>query len=105
MAPSQLSIATSSLLRLVKEEASYHKELEQQQSRLLKSEQCGGDENADYTIKQEVRPRVLPYRLVNRDLMGIVKANGAPSTFLETSYRRNESNLSPAKGQNQGRYG
>jgi len=53
--PSQLSIATLSLLRLVKEEASYHKELEQQQARLQKSEQGGGDENADYTIKQEVR--------------------------------------------------
>lgn len=57
--PSQLSIATSSLLRLVKEEASYHKELEQQQSRLQKLEQGGGDENADYTIKQEVRPMNL----------------------------------------------
>ncbi len=61
--PSQLSIATSSLLRLVKEEASYHKELAQQQSRLQKLEQGGGDENADYTIKQEVRP----WNLLSRD--------------------------------------
>ena len=54
MAPSQLSIATSSLNRLVKEENSYHKELEQQQARLKKLEQPSADENAEYMIKQEV---------------------------------------------------
>ena len=52
--PSQLAIATSSLLRLVKEETSYHKELQQQESRIAKLEQDGGDENIEYTIKQEV---------------------------------------------------
>lgn len=53
--PSQLSIATSSLNRLVKEEASYHKELEQQQASIAKLEQGGSsDENAEYTLKQEV---------------------------------------------------
>ena len=58
MAPSPLSIATSSLNRLVKEERSYHKELEQQQARVTKLEQNpGDDENADYVIKQEVIPR------------------------------------------------
>lgn len=56
-APSQLSIATSSLTRLVKEESSYHKELEQQQARIAKLEAGEGkdDENAEYTLKQEVR--------------------------------------------------
>ncbi|MCJ1249240.1 hypothetical protein MMC30_006463 [Trapelia coarctata] len=72
--PSQLSIATSSLLRLVKEEASYHKELEQQQSRLQNSKHGGGDENADYTIKQEAMKAP-----------GITKANDA---FLETWQKR-----------------
>ena len=53
--PSQLSIATSSVQRLVKEEASYHKELSQQQARLdtllaNKDE----DENAEFQLKQEV---------------------------------------------------
>lgn len=54
--PSQLSIATSSLNRLVKEESSYHKELEQQQARIAKLEGGEGqdDENAEYTLKQEV---------------------------------------------------
>ncbi|KAK4556097.1 tubulin folding cofactor A [Recurvomyces mirabilis] len=53
--PSQLAIATSSLNRLVKEEASYHKELEQQQASIAKLEQGGGDENAEYTLRQERR--------------------------------------------------
>lgn len=52
--PSQLAIATSAVNRLVKEEASYHKELEQQQARIAKLEQGGGDENAEWTLKQEV---------------------------------------------------
>jgi len=53
--PSQLAIATSSVHRLVKEEASYHKELTQQKERLEKliaSED--GDENAEFQLKQEV---------------------------------------------------
>lgn len=55
-APSQLAIATSSLNRLVKEEASYHKESQHQQERIAKLEARGNadDENAEYTLKQEV---------------------------------------------------
>jgi tubulin-specific chaperone A len=53
-APSRLSIATSSVKRLIKEEASYHKELEQQEERIKKLEQSDGDENAEYQLKQEV---------------------------------------------------
>lgn len=54
--PSQLAIATSSLNRLVKEEASYHKELEQQQSRIakLESNPDSENENAEYELRQEV---------------------------------------------------
>lgn len=52
--PSPLAIATSVLKRLVKEEASYHKELEQQQTRVAKVEQDSSDENAEYVLKQEV---------------------------------------------------
>ncbi|KAK1079211.1 tubulin folding cofactor A, partial [Friedmanniomyces endolithicus] len=51
--PSQLAIATSVVNRLVKEEASYHKELEKQQASIAKLEQGGGDENAEYMLKQE----------------------------------------------------
>lgn len=58
--PSKLAVATSSVVRLVKEEASYHKELEQQQARIKKLEGSTGDENAEYQLKQEVRPRRLP---------------------------------------------
>lgn len=53
-APSQIAIATSAVNRLVKEEASYHKEIEQQKVRIAKLEQGGGDENAEYELKQEV---------------------------------------------------
>ncbi|MCJ1413773.1 hypothetical protein MMC32_000098 [Xylographa parallela] len=49
--PSQLSIATSSLVRLVKEESSYHKELQGQLARIEKLDE--GDENAEYILKQE----------------------------------------------------
>ncbi|KAK0363923.1 tubulin folding cofactor A [Friedmanniomyces endolithicus] len=53
--PSQLAIATSVVNRLVKEEASYHKELEKQQASIAKLEQGGGDENTEYVLKQERR--------------------------------------------------
>lgn len=53
--PSPLAIATSSLQRLVKEEASYYKELEKQEARLKKIEaSTEEDENREYTLKQEV---------------------------------------------------
>ncbi|EME42504.1 hypothetical protein DOTSEDRAFT_81365 [Dothistroma septosporum NZE10] len=54
-APSQLAIATASLNRLVREEASYHKESQHQQDRIFKLETGGNgdDENAEYTLKQE----------------------------------------------------
>jgi len=52
--PSKLAIATSSVKRLIKEEASYHKELSQQEVRIAKLEAGNGDENAEYQLKQEV---------------------------------------------------
>lgn len=55
---SPLAIATSSVKRLVKEEASYHRELEQQTKRLqqLESEDANNDDegNRPYLLKQEV---------------------------------------------------
>ncbi|THW39561.1 hypothetical protein D6D19_02847 [Aureobasidium pullulans] len=54
--PSQLAIATSAVNRLVKEEASYHKELEHQQVRIEKLKQASSDEeNAEWNLKQENR--------------------------------------------------
>ncbi len=53
--PTQITIATSSLQRLVKEEASYHKELKHQEARLEKLlASKDEDENAEYQLKQEV---------------------------------------------------
>lgn len=51
--PSKLAVATSSLNRLVKEEASYYKEMEQQQVRIKKLEAGSEDENAEYLLRQE----------------------------------------------------
>lgn len=57
--PSQLSIDTSSVLRLLKEEKSYRIELKQQEARLEVLEGRGkedgiGDPNYDFQVKQEV---------------------------------------------------
>ncbi|KAL4807385.1 tubulin binding cofactor A [Aspergillus unguis] len=56
MAPrSQLEITTSALQRLVKEEASYRRELDQQKERIqkLEAQDPSEDENRDYMLKQE----------------------------------------------------
>lgn len=55
MAPSQVQISTSVLQRLIKEETSYHKELEQQKARISKIENGEGDDpdNYEYQMKQE----------------------------------------------------
>jgi tubulin-specific chaperone A len=58
--PSKIAIATGSVLRLVKEEASYHKEIVQQEERIAKLEASEGDHNKEYTLKQEVRYPILP---------------------------------------------
>lgn len=58
--PTPLAVATSSVQRLVKEEAYYHKDLASQQARIAKLEtdiaekSADLDENADYVLKQEV---------------------------------------------------
>lgn len=65
MAPSQIQIATSSLQRLLKEEASYFKEQEQQEARIQKLENQDpatapdSDGNREFVLKQEVCP-ILP---------------------------------------------
>lgn len=59
--PTPLAIATSSLQRLIKEESSYHKELQQQQKRIANLEKTQVEEtdedrgNAEFSLKQEVR--------------------------------------------------
>ena len=56
MAPSQVQIATGVLQRLVKEEQSYYKEMDQQKARISKLEKGEGDdaENMDFQLRQEV---------------------------------------------------
>jgi tubulin-specific chaperone A len=62
--PSQLAIATSSVNRLLKEEASYHKEVEQEEAKIkaLKEKIDSGvnkDENASYMLRQQVSPQTI----------------------------------------------
>jgi tubulin-specific chaperone A len=59
--PSKVAIATGSVLRLVKEEASYHKEIAQQEERIKKLESSEGDENKEYTLRQEVYQHIDPW--------------------------------------------
>lgn len=59
MAPrTPLEVNTASLLRLVKEEASYHKEYQQQSERIARLEGANGaadeDGNRPYVLRQEV---------------------------------------------------
>lgn len=64
--PSPLSIATSSVQRLVKEEASYHRELQQQEQRIQRLEaETGPDEdgNRQYALNQEVCIFIVMFRL------------------------------------------
>jgi len=53
--PSQLSIATSSINRLVKEETTYRTELASQERRLAQTEDTkdGDDGNREFRVKQE----------------------------------------------------
>lgn len=82
-APTPLDVATQSVQRLVKEEKSYHKELDTQNSRVAKIESeisAGtGDENAEYVLKQEVGS-LLVISFTHKHLLS--------STFAYMSYGR-----------------
>jgi hypothetical protein len=67
--PTPLSIATSSLKRLIKEEASYHKEQTQQEAAIAKLESQSEDKenegeegNREFTLGQQVRFSPSPSR-------------------------------------------
>jgi len=64
--PSKLAIATSAVSRLVKEEASYHKEIEYQKARIKKLEAGSEDENAEFQLKQEVSSTTIPICICGR---------------------------------------
>ncbi|XMA20676.1 hypothetical protein WAI453_013467 [Rhynchosporium graminicola] len=73
--PSPLAIATSSLQRLVKEEVSYEKELQVQETRLEKILAAkDDDENADYKLKQE-----LPFKKPRMSSLLFANASKTPS--------------------------
>ena len=72
--PSQLAIATSSVNRLLKEEASYHKELEQEEAKVQalkeKIDSGAGDDdgNASFMLKQQVGSQAIFHRNQTRKL-------------------------------------
>ena len=64
--PNPLSIATSSLARLIREEASYHKEQEQQEAAITTletqsedKENEGEEGNREFTLTQQVRFQIF----------------------------------------------
>lgn len=74
---SQLEINTASVLRLVKEEASYHREAVQQAERIKKLEnEKSEDENREYLLQQEVNTTV-PMSRISR-----LKTQGCLLTLL-----------------------
>ena len=80
---SQLQIATSSLNRLVKEEKSYHDEFEQQEANIAKLEQGGSnDENAEYTLRQEVIITTILYFMVSTICVVLDLSSVQPYTLL-----------------------
>jgi hypothetical protein len=82
--PSPLAIATSSLQRLVKEEASYYKELEKQEARLKKIEESTEeDENREYTLKQEVSLPPILYIHTFPPIQFLKTAPGQPHVTVE----------------------
>jgi hypothetical protein len=83
-APSQLAIQTSVLQRLVKEEASYHKELEHQEVRIAKLEQGGDDENAEYTLRQEASQQCARSRNIHTCYLFRHVFNGHARRHLHT---------------------
>jgi tubulin-specific chaperone A len=56
--PSKLTITTSTVQRLVREEASYYKEALQQEERIKQLESSAEEENKAYMIGQEACPFV-----------------------------------------------
>jgi tubulin-specific chaperone A len=70
--PSHLAIATSSVKRLLKEEASYYKELAQQEAQIkalkekIESGQGSEDDNGDFMLKQLVSAPLISLSLLLR---------------------------------------
>jgi hypothetical protein len=101
--PSPLAIATSSVNRLIKEEASYHKELKSQEARLAKLEaSTEEDENAEYQLKQEV---FLPLHLPLTSILYFPVGMGASSADIrvENGNRRNPRSIPATETKNRGR--
>ena len=64
--PTKLKIATDSVTRLIKEEASYHKEALQQAERISKLKAAPEDENTAFMIAQEVGSQAIEGRYNQR---------------------------------------
>lgn len=88
--PSALAISTSSVRRLLKEEASYHKELVDQESSVrgleekIRNGQAGEDGNDEYMLKQQVRDHSLSLK-DNTPLLSPLQSHSALTCALNCS--------------------
>jgi len=102
MPPSQLQIATGALVRLVKEEKSYHKEMLSQEKRITEMEKGGeeaeGEEgNRDFSLRQE-RKALEETKAVFPGLRGkITYAREKLEGVLESSDGASEEETAKAK--------
>ena len=97
--PSQLSIATASVIRLLKEETSYRTELEGQRKRLQILEAESGDDeegNRAWNIGQEAR---APHRI--RDFSKLHWKANRRKRGVGTSDTRDRSCVSTVEGKDQ----
>jgi len=99
-APSPLVIATSVLTRYVKEENSYHKELEQQSARIAKLEagEDADNENAEFILRQQVRDLSKTSMSWQVGTVQTVFTNG----FVEASTRTDHGRLPGSQLKDQG---
>ncbi|KIX01323.1 uncharacterized protein Z518_09048 [Rhinocladiella mackenziei CBS 650.93] len=96
MAPSQLQIATSSLQRLIKEEASYYKEQAQQEARIatLEKKSPAADEadNHEYQLKQERKALEETIAVIPTLREQITSAREKLESFLDSATNDEERN-------------
>ncbi len=88
-APSQLTIATSAVIRLLKEELSYHKELVDQEAKVkileekIKAGQASEDGNDEFMLKQQVSLQSTVFPL----LLSFFSLSAFPPSLSSILYR------------------
>lgn len=101
--PSHLAIATSSVKRLLKEEASYYKELAQQEAQIkalkekIESGQGIEDDNGDFMLKQQVRAPLISLSLLSRLASQLNKDRVLTEMTQETAVEQTKAVFGPLR--------